>query len=205
MTQLYSLRSTTSPGEYIVTKFDGDLEVQAVYSVSKSACSGPDGHRPKCKHREMLKLFLSAEHIDDGWFLDWDTRLWRGPLIAQDIGELADQLSLDNSRESPTPTLGVSKEEIPSGFVKACAMDAFKGCLDDRIAEEEEALAERLAPSFASEASPAAIQSHSAASAPGGSTAVEPSSATPAVVAPAPAGSASPVAGANSFKKRKIT
>lgn len=96
MTQLYSIRRMKSPGEFAMTKFDSDFNHEVTYVVSRSACSAPDGHRPKCKHRTMLALFEAAKHTDDGWFLDWDTRMWRPPLVDAEA-ELADPLTLDNS------------------------------------------------------------------------------------------------------------
>jgi hypothetical protein len=109
MTQLYNLRSTNDAGEFVITKFDNDYNVQAVYVVSKSACSGPDGHRPKCKHREMLGRFLANGHVDDGYFFDWDTRQWREPLV--NPGPMADDFTLDNTIPSQPPILGLSPDE----------------------------------------------------------------------------------------------
>lgn len=178
MTQLYSLRSTPSPDEFIVTKFDEDWNPIATYAVSPSACSGPDGHRPTCKHRKMLTLFRSSEHIDDGWFLDWDTRMWQQP---SGIAEIADQLLLDNAHESPTPTLGI---------VKSITLP------DDATPEQvAEGFAKVIAPSFESEGS---IQALSPST-------VEPASAAPVVAPPPSVGAQSSVGGANLFKRRRIT
>ena len=106
MTSLYSLRSTPKEGEYIVMKFDPDYEVESVYALSASLCVCPAGHRPTCRHRKMLPLFLAHHHVDDGWFLDWDTRLWRKPLgqVTDGYdGELADHLELPASTACATP------------------------------------------------------------------------------------------------------
>ena len=84
MTSLYSLRSTPKSGEWVVMTFDLDYEVESVYALSASECMCPAGHRPTCRHRKMLPLFLQHNHVDDGWFLDWDTRLWRNPIGARD-------------------------------------------------------------------------------------------------------------------------
>ena len=85
MTSLYSLRSLPAASEWIITKFDGDYNVESVYAVSATGCSCPQSHKPTCRHRKMLPLFLSLKHVDDGWFLDWDTRLWRKPLASEAI------------------------------------------------------------------------------------------------------------------------
>jgi hypothetical protein len=97
MTSLYSLRSTPKEGEYIVTKFDPDYNVDSLYALNATECMCPAGHKPKCRHRTMLPMFLAQHHVDDGWFLDWDTRLWRKP-VGEDASAyeatLADQLTL---------------------------------------------------------------------------------------------------------------
>ena len=106
MTSLYSLRSTPKEGDYIVMKFDPDYEVESVYALSAGECMCPAGHKPKCRHRTMLPLFLAHHHVDDGWFLDWDTRLWRKPLgqVTDGYdGELADHLELPASTACATP------------------------------------------------------------------------------------------------------
>lgn len=77
---LYSLRSTPQPGEFTILKFSPDYDVESVYALSEKTCTCPQGHKPKCKHRAMLHLFLTQAHVDDGWFLDWSTRLWRHPV-----------------------------------------------------------------------------------------------------------------------------
>ena len=79
-TSLYSLRSTPAPGEFSIMKFDEDYTVESVYALNATTCTCPQGHKPKCKHRRMLPLFQAAGHVDDGWFLDWTTRLWHHPL-----------------------------------------------------------------------------------------------------------------------------
>lgn len=88
MTQFYSLRSTPARGEYTILKFDQDFNVEAIYALNTQTCTCPAGVRPLCKHRKMLPMFVPT-HVDDGWFLDWDTRLWRGP-VADAPAQLAD-------------------------------------------------------------------------------------------------------------------
>ena len=98
MTNLYNL--SESDGEYTMTKFDTDYRVEASYVVSKAGCDCPAGNRPTCRHRKMLPLFLREQHVDDGWFLDWDTRLWWAPEsgdIADARAMLADQEEIDDA------------------------------------------------------------------------------------------------------------
>ena len=80
MTSLYSLRSTPVKGEFLITKFDRDYNPEGTYALTRSECSCPRSHKTGCRHRTMLPLFQQTNHINDGWFLDFDTRLWRKPL-----------------------------------------------------------------------------------------------------------------------------
>ena len=80
MTSLYSLRSTPVKGEFLITKFDRDYNPEVTYALTRSECSCPRSHKTGCRHRTMLPLFQQTNHINDGWFLDFDTRLWRKPL-----------------------------------------------------------------------------------------------------------------------------
>lgn len=80
MTSLYSLRSTPAEGEFTIIKLSIDYEVEALYALNLGVCTCPAGHRPKCKHRVMLPMFLKFNHVNDGWLLDWDTRMWRKPV-----------------------------------------------------------------------------------------------------------------------------
>ena len=80
MTSLYSLRSTPVKGEFLITKFDRDYNPEGTYALTRSECSCPRSHKTGCRHRTMLPLFQQTNHINDGWFLDFHTRLWRKPL-----------------------------------------------------------------------------------------------------------------------------
>ena len=80
MTSLYSLRSTPVKGEFLITKFDRDYNPEGTYALTRSECSCPRSHKTGCRHRTMLPLFQQTNHINDGWFLDFGTRLWRKPL-----------------------------------------------------------------------------------------------------------------------------
>lgn len=95
MPALYNM--TTNSGEYVITKFTPDYKVEGRYVVSAQGCDCPAGSKPTCRHRKMLPMFLKDRHIGDGYFLDWDTRLWWQPKtgeVADAVRELADQLSL---------------------------------------------------------------------------------------------------------------
>ena len=79
MTTLYNCKSVSGI-EYRITKFDRDYNVTSSYVVSNGGCDCPQGHKPTCRHRKMLPEFAKNGHIDDGFFLDFDTRQWRKPL-----------------------------------------------------------------------------------------------------------------------------
>ena len=77
---LYTLHASPQPGEYIIQKFDTDYNVESVYALTLTECQCPQGHKPKCRHRQMLGMFIAHKHIGDGWFLQWENRMWRRPL-----------------------------------------------------------------------------------------------------------------------------
>lgn len=106
-TSLYSLRSTPQPGEFTILKFSPDYDVESVYALSEKTCTCPQGHKPKCKHRTMLRLFLTQAHVDDGWFLDWSTRLWRHPVGEVELTaerKLADTTIMGNADQDEVIT-----------------------------------------------------------------------------------------------------
>lgn len=187
MTSLYSLRQGSSPEQYIVTKFDLDYNMESMYGLSAEGCLCPAGHKPTCRHRKMLPLFLQHNHVDDGWFLDWDTRLWRKPL-----GEPAPL----STEDKPTPP-------IIGGFPDWCLIEQcstpndciLNGCVLGHGTPPRSTVETAIAHSFESEASKSALNAPQ----------VEPSPA-PASLAPAsPPVSRSAGTGATPFKKRKIT
>ena len=116
MTSLYSARF--HPAGVLLLKFDRDLNHEASYLVSNGNCECPAASRPTCRHRKMLPFFEKAGHIGDGWFLDWDTRLWQRPILegeyevpksVPDSEALADDTILGqplSSDPSPIPVLG---------------------------------------------------------------------------------------------------
>ncbi len=109
MTALYACRSL-NPAEYSMTKFDADFNVQSSYTLTQEGCDCPQGHKPTCRHRKMLPAFAKEGHINDGWFLDWDTRQWRKPIsLGQQELNLAKELGMpvDEPAELPSPISAV--------------------------------------------------------------------------------------------------
>ena len=108
MTSLYSLRSASDPGQYTIIKFDHDYNPQETYALSAQECTCPAGPRPTCRHRKMLQSFLDKGHLNDGWFLDWDTRMWRKSL-SEDNGFREERVAIDE------PLLGKVEDAIVKG------------------------------------------------------------------------------------------
>lgn len=71
---LYNCRH--SGDQYQINKFDSDWNVEASYLCDLVACECPAGHRPSCRHRQMLPKFIQREHIGDEWFFDFDRGGW---------------------------------------------------------------------------------------------------------------------------------
>jgi hypothetical protein len=69
MTTLYSLR--TDGDQFRITKFV-DGEVESSYLSTESECECPAGHRPSCRHRQMIPEMLARGLTDTHWFWDFD-------------------------------------------------------------------------------------------------------------------------------------
>lgn len=79
---LYNCRH--SGDEYRITKFDShfNLEGDSSYTCTISECTCPAGHRPKCRHREMLPKFINRGYVGTNFFFDYDRGGWmQGPMI----------------------------------------------------------------------------------------------------------------------------
>lgn len=69
---LYNLK--TDGDNYRITKFTSDLDVESSYLTSLTECECPAGHRPTCRHRQMLPHMLANEMLDAPKFMDFDTK-----------------------------------------------------------------------------------------------------------------------------------
>jgi hypothetical protein len=74
MTFLYNCRHDGD--QYRITKFDQHLNVESSYLCDEHTCECPAGVRPRCRHREMLPLFIKREAIGSSWWLDYDRGGW---------------------------------------------------------------------------------------------------------------------------------
>lgn len=95
-TSLYSCRSMGEDLLFAVTKFDSDLNPEATYAVSPRECDCPAGHKHTCRHRKMLREFINLRHINDGWFLNWDTRQWVKPVGLPEATLLSPQTTIED-------------------------------------------------------------------------------------------------------------
>lgn len=72
---LYSCRH--SGDLYRITKFTTpDFNVESSYLCDATGCDCPAGHRPTCRHREMLPKFLAREAVGTSWLYDYDRGGW---------------------------------------------------------------------------------------------------------------------------------
>lgn len=57
--------------EYRINKFNGG-DFEASYLVSREGCQCPAGHRPSCRHRQMLPEMIDRGLVNSHLFLNWD-------------------------------------------------------------------------------------------------------------------------------------
>lgn len=74
MVALYNCRH--SGDEYRISKFDHHFDLESSYLCSLEECTCPAGHRPTCRHRQMLPKFIARGAIDSEWFFDFDRGGW---------------------------------------------------------------------------------------------------------------------------------
>ena len=127
---LYNLR--TADGSYRITKFTNDLDVEASYLVSPTECECPAGHRPSCRHRQMLPKMLAVGADDQPMFYDHDNdRFFEQSLGGEESFEsqetqgelpLEGKISADESHEpqqiatSIELTADATSEDIANAF-----------------------------------------------------------------------------------------
>lgn len=63
-------------GGYRISKVTDDLEFESSYITTEDSCECPAGHRPSCRHREMLPDFLARGRVGTAWMLDYDNGQW---------------------------------------------------------------------------------------------------------------------------------
>jgi hypothetical protein len=106
---LYNLK--TDGDEYRITKFTNDLEVESSYLTSHQECTCPAGHRPTCRHRQMLPSMLAADLADSGGFYDFESQQVLVPL-AEESNEDFEVIADANRPTFTEGTIGITPKEL---------------------------------------------------------------------------------------------
>lgn len=111
---LYSLR--TDGDQFRITKFV-DGEVESSYLCTAYECTCPAGHRPSCRHRQMIPNMLAHHIVDTHWFFNFDTNR-----VVDFNGELKSNLdALNELAHFRTHTVGAAppssgqEDALPAG------------------------------------------------------------------------------------------
>lgn len=108
MTSLYNCRH--SGDQYRISKFSSHFDLEASYLVDATACECPAGHRPICRHREMLPKFINRGHIGDEWFFDHDRGGWvQGEAL---LGQMAEIDPLASAASTPPSIANLTATEV---------------------------------------------------------------------------------------------
>lgn len=113
MTVLYNMRHAGD--EYRCTKFNSDFDVESSYTLSLEECTCPAGHRPMCRHREMLPKFIARDHIGDNWLFDYDRGGWVQGIPSEAIIAEADENIRDLTFAIENPDCGAAAI-LPAGI-----------------------------------------------------------------------------------------
>lgn len=62
--------------QFRISKFDSDWNVESSYLLDATNCQCPAGHRPSCRHRDMLPKFIARNAVGTQWFFDHDRGGW---------------------------------------------------------------------------------------------------------------------------------
>lgn len=110
MTSLYSCRH--SGDQYRISKFDSHFNLESSYLTDLHACDCPAGHRPHCRHRDMLPKFLNREHIGDNWFLDYDRGGWVQGEVMLDQLAAPQAIALETQKEPSLAPIAFTRRRI---------------------------------------------------------------------------------------------
>lgn len=120
---LYNLKTNPAEGlPFIITKFTSDLDVESSYPTGTSICECPAGHRPFCRHRQMLPNL--RQRVDTAWFWDFEGEAWVDPTGEANKPALeseAEVRSSSASAEAPvslTPQAGSQASAPPASAFK---------------------------------------------------------------------------------------
>ena len=123
---LYNLKS--SDGQWRITKFTNDLDVESSYITSLQECECPAGSRPTCRHRQMLPKMLNVGAEDSAMFYDFEHDQFLEPItnneedtqpaiVSPIEDELPPQAAQDISSHSPSPShTSTATNSVPLAF-----------------------------------------------------------------------------------------
>lgn len=117
---LYNLKDGPN-NDFIITKFDDDMNVESSYNVSQVGCTCPQGHKPVCRHRKMLPLMV--DRLNSAWFYCFDDKQWYDPTGLARF-EQVEEAKAKVEANAPAPDLtnslpkltGLQEEQILMGF-----------------------------------------------------------------------------------------
>jgi hypothetical protein len=105
---LYNLK--TDGDHYRITKFDSDLNVESSYLLSATECECPAGHRPSCRHRQMLPKMLAGGALNKPSFYDFDSDTFFDTEVEVDDRDLKRAAQGDPQFADPPDDLPVGVE-----------------------------------------------------------------------------------------------
>lgn len=125
---LYSLR-TDGPDFRITKIVDGEIESSYICTVTECEC--PAGHRPSCRHRQMLPDLIARDIVNTHWF--WDFDLHR---VVDFNGELKSNLDALNELAN-IPGVTMLNLNDPAGMHNAIAEAVGEAPLSEPTHEVE--------------------------------------------------------------------
>ena len=128
---LYNLKS--SDGQWRITKFTNDLDVESSYITSETECECPAGVRPSCRHRQMLPRMLNVGAEDSGMFYDFERDVFLEPIEGEDTQPIIVSPIVYDYDEQSCPNHIASENNI-----KVCArcgthIDSLRPPEDDEV------------------------------------------------------------------------
>lgn len=157
---LYNLR--TDGDNYRITKFTNDLDVESSYLTSHNECACPAGHRPTCRHRQMLPTMLAANLCDSGGFYDFESGQVLLPVTDEFAPEGVTVLNIDSPEQMHNALADALGE--PRSYNRPSYAEGEVGITAEELAAEiptyEQVIAEGHAEMTASDAKPTEDKPH---------------------------------------------
>lgn len=107
MPSLYNCKH--SGDQYRISKFDSDFNLEASYLCDLVTCECPAGHRPSCRHRQMLPKFIQRNYVGTEYFFDFDRGGW-----VQGWKEASDPYKMETNPNDEAVSAGAAHLSQPS-------------------------------------------------------------------------------------------